>query len=953
MKFTTMLFMLCGQSIKNRSCVVVPFCWLAFSSLMLTSTVNAAVLKVEAVEAVSLGELVTFNILVTNDSNSAIELAKLTAQFISLANLVSIRADKGSCNDSLIFCDLGTIEANENVNVTVDVYPEIAEGVFKQNFTGVFDLQGSQQNGSSDEQEIIVKQNRTVAVTVIGASIAAGINIKEGEAVDARFFVKLNAAAPSNGITINFDVSGSAIEGQAEQASAEVDYSYLGRSITIPAGQTEAAILFQVVDDSLKEDSETVIVSLQAGDTYQLLEPQTATFTIEDNDASDAVGFRQGEYQFEENSGQVTIPVDRIGNTDQAVSVAFSIEAGDISVGEDVIFTSGVLNWAAGETATKNINFTLLNDDLDEGDESFRVLLSDPQGTVINTDKTTILIKGTKQNVTILGFDKISGGELSSLHLNKEQLLSVKLSDANGQARVDQVIVWSLNGEAKQRGGVFVVTNDGETSTTSENVTVMTDDEGIALITLKTGVLPGSYEVTATSTGDGPAATTVFKLAVGLENIAPADTPAAALAKTVDTVCPQLATSAEELNDNEKDLLNLCSSIVGASASPDPQDQEANKALSEMSPEEVAVTRLISQNVTLQQLGNITSRLAALRTGIRGLSLNQLSFRLNGKHIPSQVYSYLLPASVALGAVDSVSESNSGGGLLDNRLGVFVNGSINAGDKSETAHEDGFEFDNYGLTLGADYRVKSDVVVGGALGVSRSGVDINHDGGELDANGLSLSAYGTYYYSEKIYIDGILSVGWNDYDMSRRINYQLTGAEPVDRTASSQTDSNQKGLSFGAGYEFFRDKNRSANLFGRLEYVTYKIDAFSETGAQGLDVNINSHSANSLTSSIGGQASWVQTLSWGVVLPLAWLSWEHEYKANDNKIEGSFVNDPNQNQFSFETDEPDRNFFSAGAGASFVLPFGLSAYARYEVLLAKQNYTDRTLSFGARYELNF
>ncbi len=952
--------MLCGQSIKNRSCVITTFSWLVFSSPTLISTVNAAVLGVEAVDTASSGELVTFNISVTNDSNNAIELAILTAQLISAANVASIQADQGTCSLASASCDLGTIEANEKAEVTVDVYPQLAEGVFQQDFTSIFDLQGFQRDSLNDEKNINVKQTSTVVVTAIATSITAGINIKEGEVGDARFIVKLNAPAASNGMTINFEVSGSATEGG--------DYSDLGRSITIPAGQTEAVILFQVVDDSEKEENETVIVNLQAGDTYQRLEPQMATFTIEDNDASDAVGFQQGEYQFEENSGQVTIPVDRIGNADQAVSVAFSIEAGTVSVGDDVVFSNGILNWAAGELGPKNINFTLQNDDLDEGDESFRILLSNPEGTVINADKTTIVIKGRarpRSTDSIPQFDKISGAELRTLHLNAKQNLSIKLRDGGGQVLVNRAVVWSLNEEAIDRGGRFFTENT-DIDTTSDDVTVMTDDQGIASIKLKTGGAPGSYEVTATLSDDESAPKTVFKLAVGLENIAPAGTPAAALAKTVDTVCPQLKGNEEKLNANEKDLLNLCTEIVVASGNN--QDSEANKALSEMSPEEVAVTRLISQNVTLQQLGNITSRLAALRSGVRGVSMNQLSFRLNGKYIPSQLYSYLLPAS-ALAASDGLSASEPDGGLLDNRLGVFVNGSINAGEKSETDREDGFKFDNYGLTFGADYRVKPDVVIGGALGVSRSGVDISSDGGELEANGFSLAVYGTYYYSEKIYIDGIISAGRNDYEMSRGIKYKYKyqyerrlpdgNIEIVDvnvdvnRTADSQTDSNQKGLSFGAGYEFFRDKNQSANLFGRLEYVTYKIDAFSETGAQGLDVNINSQSANSLISSIGGQAQSVQTLSWGVVLPLVWLSWEHEYKANDNKIEGSFVNDPNQNQFSFATDAPDRNFFSAGAGASFVLPFGLSAYARYEVLLAKRNYTDRTLSFGARYELNF
>lgn len=72
---------------------------------------------------------------------------------------------------------------------------------------------------------------------------------------------------------VTYTVQGTATEGQ--------DYKTLSRSVTIPAGETEANIdVVPLVDDIDCEGIETVVATLQPGDSYDLGESTTAEVTI-------------------------------------------------------------------------------------------------------------------------------------------------------------------------------------------------------------------------------------------------------------------------------------------------------------------------------------------------------------------------------------------------------------------------------------------------------------------------------------------------------------------------------------------------------------------------------------------------------------------------------------------------------------------------------------------------
>lgn len=531
--------------------------------------------------------------------------------------------------------------------------------------------------------------------------------------------------------------------------------------------------------------------------------------------------------------------------------------------------------------------------------------------------------------------------------LNSDNVLSVKLSDPNGPIQSTN-ITWTINQpNANLRDSQSAFFNVIDASGNLEIVQA-TDINGTSSVSLNTGEITDVFQVIATANINLPSETTVslsqtFHINTGLTASIVENTPEQSIAKTFDSLCPKLQESSASLDELQQGLLTLCNEleITGANGETD----KVSAILREISPEEVATQASVGAGFTNQQISNISSRISAVRKGVSSISLGQLSFRLNGINMPGSVLNQALHASLTKDD-ESTDEIP---GLFSNRFGLFMNGSVSLGDRDPTSNEDGFEYNSYGITFGSDYRINNQSFAGLAAGISNSTVDLNGNGGDLTVSGLSLSAYGNHYFQEQYYVEGVLNIGFNNYDMNRRID--LKNNTPI-RTAKSDTSSVQNGFSVGGGYEMY-DGPLSANFYGRLNYVKTGIDAFSETGAQELNIAIKSQDVDSLVSSFGVQLNYTHSTQWGVLIPFIWASWEHEYLNKSYNINGSFVNDQFNTAFSIKTDSPDRNYFTNGQGISAVFPHGISAYFRFETVLGRENVHANNIAFGGRYELQF
>ena len=95
---------------------------------------------------------------------------------------------------------------------------------------------------------------------------------------NGEFTVTLSAA-PTSALTVYYQVSGTAVNGQ--------DYQLLSGSVTFPAGYTTELIDISAIDEGLSSDSSTVVITLCSGTGYQVVTAfSSAMVTIVDNDAA-------------------------------------------------------------------------------------------------------------------------------------------------------------------------------------------------------------------------------------------------------------------------------------------------------------------------------------------------------------------------------------------------------------------------------------------------------------------------------------------------------------------------------------------------------------------------------------------------------------------------------------------------------------------------------------------
>lgn len=90
--------------------------------------------------------------------------------------------------------------------------------------------------------------------------------------------------------------------------------------------------------------------------------------------------FSSATYSVNENGGSATITATRTGGSSGAVSVQYATSNGTATAGSDYTASSGMLNWADGDSAAKTFLVPITNDTLVEGNETVNLALSAPTG---------------------------------------------------------------------------------------------------------------------------------------------------------------------------------------------------------------------------------------------------------------------------------------------------------------------------------------------------------------------------------------------------------------------------------------------------------------------------------------------------------------------------------------------------------------------------------------------
>ncbi|OQW92508.1 MAG: hypothetical protein BWK79_14475 [Beggiatoa sp. IS2] len=127
----------------------------------------------------------------------------------------------------------------------------------------------------ANDEPVIVIAPPPAQLPVVDVSAPAQTMVENAGA--ASIMVRLSAASTMD-VTVPFTVAGTAM--------APADYTVSGSPLIVPAGRTEGVVTVIIVDDTLVETSETVVVTLGVPTNATLGTGAIHTLTVTDNDVS-------------------------------------------------------------------------------------------------------------------------------------------------------------------------------------------------------------------------------------------------------------------------------------------------------------------------------------------------------------------------------------------------------------------------------------------------------------------------------------------------------------------------------------------------------------------------------------------------------------------------------------------------------------------------------------------
>ena len=223
--------------------------------------------------------------------------------------------------------------------------------------------------------------------------------------------------------------------------------------------------------------------------------------------------------------------------------------------------------------------------------------------------------------------------------------------------------------------------------------------------------------------------------------------------------------------------------------------------------------------------------------------------------------------------------------------------------------------------------------------------------GSVDSTGYSLSVYGLYEI-DKYYFDGMLAYGHSDYDFVRRIAYPSNNPSisSINETALGTTNSDQLTANFGAGLQMQNDAY-SFGPYARLRFLESDIGDYTETNANGFNYTSPGQKVTSSLLSLGFTASKSITLKSALILPQFTIEAIHEFANDVRVVQSPFANDTVTDVLiTTQSDEPDRNYFVIGLGASTVLKNGLQGFINVDSVLGLKYVESYAFSIGMRKE---
>jgi hypothetical protein len=237
------------------------------------------------------------------------------------------------------------------------------------------------------------------------------------------------SGASSQTVTVHYATSGGT-------ATADLDYTPVSGTLTIPAGASPDPITVPITNDPIDEADETFMVALSLP-MNATLSTGSAQVTILDDDATPTISV--ADVVVGEAAGPASFDVSLSNPSSSTVTVDYATANGTALAGDDYTATTGTISFAPGDTAA-TIDVPVTSDAIDEPTQTFDVTLTNPNNATIGDGSATASILdddgGPWVSVADVAVSESVGTATFTLTLDgpSQQVITVDFATVDGTA---------------------------------------------------------------------------------------------------------------------------------------------------------------------------------------------------------------------------------------------------------------------------------------------------------------------------------------------------------------------------------------------------------------------------------------------------------------------------------------------------------------------------------------
>ncbi|MCX6048179.1 MAG: hypothetical protein NT075_24020 [Chloroflexi bacterium] len=257
-------------------------------------------------------------------------------------------------------------------------------------------------------QDTVIESNETVNLTLnspsnatLGTPTTATLTIVDDDTPPTVQFSSATYSVNENGGSATVTALLSNPSGQLVTvhyatsngtATAGSDYQAASGGLTFNPGETSKAFTIAIIDDPVSENAETINLTLSEPGNATLGVVTTAILTIVDNDilVMPTVSWSGADYSTGEQSGAAPITAMLSAASTITVTVNYATSNGTATAGSDYLAASGTLTFNPGQTS-KTFDLSILDDALDENDETVNLTLSAPNNATLGSPAAATL----------------------------------------------------------------------------------------------------------------------------------------------------------------------------------------------------------------------------------------------------------------------------------------------------------------------------------------------------------------------------------------------------------------------------------------------------------------------------------------------------------------------------------------------------------------------------------